>query len=271
MSDISSFKILVPIKRVLDYRVRVKIKPDNTGVDLSNCKMSMNPFDEIAVEEAIQVKDKLSKSSINTEVVLVTIGSDTCQETLRVGLAMGADRAILQDIGNVTELYPLPIAKLLKEVVEQEQPNLVLMGKQSIDGDNNQTGQMLAGLLGWGQGTFISDLDISRLSESHIKVTREVDGGLQNLELKLPAVLTTDLRLNQPRYPSLPNIMKAKSKKLDKHTTDFNNQEIKDLIGSLEAMPEVLEVTKPPVRQAGVMVDSVEELVDKLSKEAKVI
>lgn len=273
----SVFKILVPIKRVLDYRIRVKIKSDNSDVDLSNCKMSINPFDEIAIEEALQVKDKLSKININTEIILVTIDKNIAQETLRTGLAMGADRAILKELECDTTLFPLQIAKILKKVVESEQPDLVIMGKQSIDGDNNQTGQILAGLLSWSQGTYISELNIDNLVEKlnnsnqdnkkdlKINITREIDGGLQKLELNLPTVLTTDLRLNQPRYPSLPNIMKAKSKKLDIEKVDLNS------LDNLDYMPEILEVTKPPARKSGIMVETVEELVDKLQKEAKVI
>ncbi|MBP9721586.1 MAG: electron transfer flavoprotein subunit beta/FixA family protein [Gammaproteobacteria bacterium] len=254
-------KILVPIKRVIDYRVKVRIKPDNSDVDLSNVKMAMNPFDEIALEEAIRLKEK----NIATEVVAVTIGTAESQETLRTALALGADRAILQELEPLksgVKAYPLQIAKILKYVISQEQPQLVIMGKQAIDDDNNQTGQMLAGLLGWPQATFASKIMIE---DSKLLVTREIDGGLQIITLTYPAVVTTDLRLNEPRYASLPNIMKAKSKPLtvnkvaDLPDVNFTN------------LPEVLEVRAPKVREPGVKVASVDELLDKLRTIEKLI
>ena len=241
-------KILVPVKRVLDYNVKPRVKADGSGVDLANVKMSMNPFDEIAVEEAIRLKEK----GVATEVVVVSIGEAKAQETLRNALAMGADRAILVTAeGNVE---PLGVAKLLAKIVADEAPELVILGKQAIDDDSNQTGQMLAALLGWGQGTFASKLDIA---DGHARVTREVDGGLETVALKLPAIVTTDLRLNEPRYASLPNIMKAKSKPLATKTpADYG----------VDVTPRLttLKVVEPPKRQAGAKVPDVDTLVAKL-------
>jgi electron transfer flavoprotein beta subunit len=248
-------KVLVPVKRVLDYNVKVRVKPDQTGVDLSNVKMSMNPFDEIAVEEAVRLKEK----GIATEVVAVSIGIQQAQAEIRTALAMGADRGIL--IVTDADVEPLAVAKLLKAVVAEEQPGLVLMGKQAIDGDNNAVGQMLAALLDWPQATFASKLEIAG---GNATVTREVDGGLQTLEVKLPAVVTTDLRLNEPRYASLPNIMKAKSKPVAiKSPADFG----------VDVSPrlQVLKVAEPPKRQAGKKVESAAELVSKLKTEAGVL
>jgi len=241
-------KLLVAVKRVIDYNVKPRVKADGTGVDLANVKMSMNPFDEIAVEEAIRLKEK----GAATEIVAVSIGPAKAQETLRTALAMGADRAIL--IQTDDEIEPLAVAKLLAKVVEEEQPGLVILGKQAIDDDSNQTGQMLAALLNWPQGTFASKVELT--SES-VNVTREVDGGLETVKLKVPAVVTTDLRLNEPRYASLPNIMKAKSKPLaQKSPADYG----------VDTTPRltVSKVTEPPKRQAGVKVGSVDELIDKL-------
>ncbi|MGM0421893.1 MAG: electron transfer flavoprotein subunit beta/FixA family protein [Pseudomonadota bacterium] len=248
-------KILVAIKRVVDYNVKVRVKGDQSGIDLSNVKMSINPFCEIAVEEAVRLKE----NGAADEVVAVSIGPLQAQETLRTALAMGADRGVLLETDVAVE--PLGVAKLLKNVVEAEKPDLVIMGKQSIDGDNNQTGQMLAALLGWGQGSFASKLD---KTEEGLNVTREVDGGLETVSLKLPAIVTTDLRLNEPRYASLPNIMKAKKKPIDM-------QKAADYDVDLTPRVETLKVTEPPKRTGGVMVDSVEDLVDKLRNEAKVI
>ena len=241
-------KILVPVKRVIDYNVRPRVKADGSGVDLANVKMSMNPFDEIAVEEAIRLKEK----GVATEVVVVSIGPAKAQETLRTALAMGADRAIL--IQTEEEVEPLAVAKILKGVVEEEQPGLVILGKQAIDDDSNQTGQMLAALLGWPQGTFASKVEVAG---SDLNVTREVDGGLETVKLATPAVVTTDLRLNEPRYASLPNIMKAKSKPLaTKSPGDFG----------VDVAPrlETLKVAEPAKRTAGIKVGSVDELVGKL-------
>ena len=241
-------KLLVAVKRVIDYNVKPRVKADGTGVDLANVKMSMNPFDEIAVEEAIRLKEK----GAATEIVAVSIGPTKAQETLRTALAMGADRAVL--IQTDDEVEPLAVAKLLAKVVEEEQPGLVILGKQAIDDDSNQTGQMLAALLNWPQGTFASKVELT--SES-VNVTREVDGGLETVKLKIPAVVTTDLRLNEPRYASLPNIMKAKSKPLaQKSPADYG----------VDTTPRltVSKVTEPPKRQAGVKVSSVDELIDKL-------
>ena len=248
-------KVLVPVKRVIDANVKVRVKADQTGVETANVKMAMNPFCEIAVEEAVRMKEAGTAS----EVVIVSAGAAQAQETIRTGLAMGADRGVL--IQSEAALEPLAVAKLLKAVVEKEGADLVLMGKQAIDGDNNQTGQMLAALLGWPQGTFISKLE---KNDSGIKVTREVDGGLEILDLKMPAVLTVDLRLNEPRYASLPNIMKAKKKPIDKFSPE-------DLGVDVSPRLETLKVVEPPPRKAGVMVDSVAALVDKLRNEAKVI
>jgi electron transfer flavoprotein beta subunit len=241
-------KVLVPVKRVIDYNVRPRVKPDGSGVDLANVKMSMNPFDEIAVEEAIRLKEKGAAS----EIVAVSIGPAKAQETLRTALAMGADRAILVQTDDAVE--PLAVAKILKAIADEEEPGLVLMGKQAIDDDSNQTGQMLAALWGRPQGTFASKIE---MEGERAKVTREVDGGLETVSLALPAVITTDLRLNEPRYASLPNIMKAKSKPLAmKAPADYG----------VETAPrlKVTNVSEPPVRQAGVKVGSVDELVAKL-------
>ena len=241
-------KILVPVKRGIDYNVRPRVKADGSGVDLANVKMSMNPFDEIAVEEAIRLKEK----GAATEIVAVSIGPAKAQETLRTALAMGADRAILVQTDD--EVEPLAVAKILKGVVEEEQPGMVLMGKQAIDDDSNQTGQMLAALLGRPQGTFASKVDVEG---DHVTVTREVDGGLETVKLATPAVVTTDLRLNEPRYASLPNIMKAKSKPLaNKTPADYGVDTAPRL--------KVTHVAEPPVRQAGEKVGSVDELVEKL-------
>jgi electron transfer flavoprotein beta subunit len=248
-------KILVPVKRVIDANVKPRVKPDGSGVDLANVKMAMNPFCEIAVEEAIRMKE----AGIATEIVVVSIGPTQAQETLRTGLAMGADRGILVQVDGIVE--PLAVAKILKGVVEAEKPELVILGKQAIDDDANQTGQMLAALLGWAQGTFASKVEIA---DGKAQVTREVDGGLQALTLKLPAIVTTDLRLNQPRYASLPNIMKAKKKPIDtKSAADYGVDPSPRL--------EVLETKEPPRRQAGVKVSSVADLVDKLRNEAGVL
>jgi len=251
-------KIIVPIKRVIDPYVTIQIKTDQSGVETENVKMSMNPFDEIAVEEAV----RLQESGLASEVIAVSIGESNVQETLRNALAIGADRAVL--IKADTELQPLNIAKVLKTFVEKEQGGLVIMGKQSIDNDNNQTGQMLAGLLNWSQGTFISEQNIS---EDKITVTREIDGGLQTLSLNLPAVLTTDLRLNEPRYIKLPNIMKAKKKPIDEMS--FSDIGIND--SELKPRFEVLSVHEPSERKPGIMVDSVDELIEKLRDETKAI
>ncbi len=241
-------KVLVPVKRVLDYNVKPRVKADGSGVDLANVKMSMNPFDEIAVEEAIRLKDRAGV----TEIVVVSIGEQKSQETLRTALAMGADRAIL--VTSDTKVEPLGVAKILARIVEEEQPQLVILGKQAIDDDNNQTGQMLAGLLGWAQGTFASKVEIEG---DTAKVTREVDGGLETDDLKLPAIVTTDLRLNEPRYASLPNIMKAKSKPMaTKTAADFG----------VDVTPRLttLKVVEPNKRSAGIKVADVDELVMKL-------
>ncbi|MCL1161583.1 MULTISPECIES: electron transfer flavoprotein subunit beta/FixA family protein [Shewanella] len=248
-------KVLVPVKRVVDANVKVRVKADNTGVETANLKMALNPFCEIAVEEAVRLKEAGSAS----EVVVVSIGPKAAQEQLRTALALGADRAI--HIETDEELVPLSIAKLLKAVQDKEQAQLILLGKQSIDGDNNQTGQMLAALAGMPQATFASEV---KLEGETLLVTREVDGGLQTLSMPLPAVVTADLRLNEPRYASLPNIMKAKRKPLE-------TMSIEDLEVTLKQHVQVLEVATPASRQAGVMVASVEELVDKLKNEAKVI
>ncbi|WP_288458378.1 electron transfer flavoprotein subunit beta/FixA family protein [uncultured Sphingomonas sp.] len=241
-------KVLVPVKRVLDYNVKPRVKADGSGVDLANVKMSMNPFDEIAVEEAIRLKEK----GTVTEIVAVSIGEAKAQETLRTALAMGADRAILVTAEDKVE--PLGVAKILAKIVEEEQPSLVILGKQAIDDDNNQTGQMLAGLLGWGQATFASKVE---LTADAAKVTREVDGGLETDSYKLPAIVTTDLRLNEPRYASLPNIMKAKSKPLAQKTAADYGVDVTPRI-------KTLKVTEPAKRQAGIKVADVDELVNKL-------
>ncbi len=248
-------KILVPVKRVVDYNVKIRVKADGTGVDLANVKMSMNPFDEIAVEEALRLREA-GKAS---EVVVVSIGPALAQETLRSGLAMGADRGILVKTEAVVE--PLGVAKLLKAVIGNENPGLVILGKQAIDDDMNATGQMLAALLGWSQGTFASKVD---LAADSVTVTREVDGGSQSVALGLPAIITTDLRLNEPRYASLPNIMKAKKKPLDETTPEALGVDIAPRL-------EVLKTTEPAARKAGVKVGSVAELIDKLKNEAGVL
>jgi electron transfer flavoprotein beta subunit len=248
-------KILVPVKRVVDYNVKIRVKPDGSGVELANVKMSMNPFDEIAVEEAIRLKEK-GKA---TEIVAISIGPQQAAETIRTALAMGADRGILVKTDQTVE--PLAVAKILKVVVEQESPQLIILGKQAIDDDCNQTGQMLAALLGWGQGTFASQVGADGDS---LTVTREIDGGLQTIILKLPAVLTTDLRLNEPRYASLPNIMKAKKKPLREMT-------VEELGIKIEPRLKVLKTVEPPKRQAGLKVTSVEDLVGKLKNEAGVL
>ena len=243
-------KLLVAVKRVLDYNVKPRVKADGTGVDLANVKMSMNPFDEIAVEEAIRLKEK----GVATEVVVVSIGEAKAQETLRTALAMGADRAILIQAEGTVE--PLGVAKLLAKVAEEEQPGMIILGKQAIDDDSNQTGQMLAALLGYAQGTFASKVEVAG---DRVKVTREVDGGLETVDLKLPAIVTTDLRLNEPRYASLPNIMKAKSKPLaNKTPADYG----------VDVSPRLttLTVTEPPKRQAGIKVQDVDALVAKLKE-----
>jgi len=248
-------KVLVGVKRVVDANVKVRVKGDGTGVETANVKMSMNPFDEIGVEEAIRLKER----GVASEVVAVSAGAAACQETLRTALAMGADRGVL--IETEAELQPLAVAKLLKAVVEREGPRLVILGKQAIDDDSNQTGQMLAALLGWPQGTFASKL---ALDGERLAVTREVDGGLETVALALPAVVTTDLRLNEPRYASLPNIMKAKKKPLETLTPAQLGVDVAPRLTTLR-------VVEPPPRQAGVRVSSVAELVDKLRNEAKVI
>ncbi|WOC16335.1 electron transfer flavoprotein subunit beta/FixA family protein [Pseudochrobactrum sp. MP213Fo] len=248
-------KVLVAVKRVVDYNVKIRVKSDGSGVELTNVKMSMNPFDEIAVEEALKLKEAGKVS----EVVVVSIGPAQAQETLRTALAMGADRAIL--VKNDDAVEPLAVAKILKGVVDAEQPQLVILGKQAIDDDANQTGQMVSALLGWAQATFASKVE---LSETSAHVTREVDGGLQTIEVKLPAIITTDLRLNQPRYASLPNIMKAKKKPLDEKTpADFGVDTAPRL--------KVLKTEEPSGRKAGVKVASVAELVEKLKNEAGVL
>jgi electron transfer flavoprotein beta subunit len=248
-------KVLVPVKRVIDYNVKARVKPDQTGVDLANVKMSMNPFDEIAVEEAVRLKEK----GVATEVVSISVGPIQAQETLRTSLAMGADRAIL--VHTDQDLEPLAVAKVLQAIIAEEKPDLVILGKQSIDGDNGATGQMLAAILGWAQATFASSIEVSG---AKAKVTREVDGGLQTLEVDLPAIVTADLRLNEPRYASLPNIMKAKKKPLD----------VKELASlGVDTAPrlKVLKVTEPPKRGGGIKVESAADLVMKLKNEAGVL
>jgi electron transfer flavoprotein beta subunit len=248
-------KVLVAVKRVVDYNVKVRVKSDQSGVDLANVKMSMNPFDEIAVEEAVRLKE----AGVASEIIAVSIGVAQAQETIRTALAMGADRGIL--VQSDSELQPLAVAKLLKALVEKEQPRLVILGKQAIDDDCNQTGQMLAALLGWPQGTFASKVTPS---QEEIEVTREVDAGLETVALRLPAVVTTDLRLNEPRYASLPNIMKAKKKPIDQTTPEALGIDVTPRL-------KTLRVEEPPKRQAGIKVASVAELVAKLRNEAKVI
>ena len=248
-------KVLVPIKRVVDYNVKIRVKSDQSGVDLDNVKMSMNPFDEIAVEEAI----RLQEAGTVDEIVALSIGPQQAQETIRTALAMGADRGIL--IKTEELVNPLNVAKIIQKVVEEENPSLIILGKQAIDDDSNQTGQMLAALLGWSQGTFASEI---KIAEGNINVTREIDGGLQTIRIKLPAVITTDLRLNEPRYASLPNIMKAKKKVIDV-------KEPKDYDVSLNTQIEILKVSEPGKRESGVIVETVEELVDKLKNEVGVL
>jgi electron transfer flavoprotein beta subunit len=250
-------KILVPVKRVVDYNVKIRVRPDGSGIDLANVKMSMNPFDEIAVEEAVRIKEAGGAS----EIVAVSIGPAKAQETIRTALAIGADRGILIETPVDAIVEPLAVAKLLKSVVDAEKPDLVILGKQAIDDDCNQTGQMLAGLLGWPQGTFASKVV---LDEGSVSVTREVDGGLETLKLKMPAVVTTDLRLNEPRYPSLPNIMKAKKMPLETKKPDDFGVDIAPRL-------KVQSITEPATRKAGVRVDSVAELVEKLKTEAGVL
>lgn len=248
-------KVLVPVKRVVDYNVRISVKADGSGVELANVKMSMNPFDEIAVEEAVRLKEK----GVATELVAVSCGLGTCQETLRTALALGTDRAVLVETD--ATLQPLAVAKLLKAVADKEAPQLVILGKQAIDDDANQTGQMLAALLGWPQATFASQVVVDG---GKVRVTREIDGGLETLELSLPAVVTTDLRLNEPRFVKLPDIMKAKKKPLEV---------VKPADLGVDVSPRltVLKVTDPPTRSAGIIVSDVAQLVDKLKNEAKVI
>jgi electron transfer flavoprotein beta subunit len=248
-------KVLVPVKRVIDYNVKIRVKADQSGVETANVKMSMNPFDEIGVEEAVRLKE----AGKATEVIAVSIGPAQCQETIRTALAMGADRGIHVEADQ--EVQPLAVAKLLKAVVAKEGPGLVILGKQAIDDDSNQTGQMLSALLGWPQGTFASKLEFK---DDKLQVTREVDGGLETVLLKLPAVVTTDLRLNEPRYASLPNIMKAKKKPIDKATPA-------DLGVDVAPRLATLKVEEPAKRQGGVKVKDVAELVQKLKSEAKVI
>jgi electron transfer flavoprotein beta subunit len=248
-------KVLVPVKRVVDYNVKIRVKTDGSGVELANVKMSMNPFDEIAVEEAIRLRE----AGKVTEIIAVSVGPQQAQETIRTALAMGADRGILIKTDEIVE--PLTVAKLLKGVVEAEGPELVILGKQAIDDDANQTGQMLSALLGWSQGTFASKLEIDG---GTARITREIDGGLQVLDLKMPTIVTTDLRLNQPRYASLPNIMKAKKKPLDEKSPADYGVEVKPRL-------KVLKTEEPGGRKAGVKVKTVAELVDKLKNEAGVL
>jgi electron transfer flavoprotein beta subunit len=248
-------KVLVAVKRVIDYNVKIRVKADKTGVETANVKMSMNPFDEIAVEEAIRMKE----AGKATEVVAFSAGPTQCQETIRTALAMGADRGV--HVVTDAELQPLAVAKLLKAVADKEQPGLIIVGKQAIDDDSNQTGQMVAALLGWSQGTFANKLDIA---DGSITVKREIDGGLENVKLKLPAVITTDLRLNEPRYASLPNIMKAKKKPIDQHKPE-------DLSVDIAPRLKTLKVEEPAARKAGIKVKTVQELVEKLRNEAGVI
>ena len=248
-------KVLVPVKRVIDYNVKVRVKADQTGVELANVKMSMNPFDEISVEQAIRLKE----AGVAEEIIAVSIGVQQCQETIRTALAMGADRGI--HVLHDGDVEPLAVAKMLKELAEKEGPSLIIVGKQAIDDDSNQTGQMLAALLGWGQATFLSDIQIEG---EQLKATREVDGGLETISVKLPSVITTDLRLNEPRYASLPNIMKAKKKPIDQISPA-------DLGVDPSIRLEILKVAEPPQRESGVKVEDVADLVDKLRNTAKVI
>ena len=248
-------KVLVPVKRVIDYNVKVRVKADQTGVELANVKMSMNPFDEISVEQAIRLKE----AGVAEEIIAVSIGVQQCQETIRTALAMGADRGI--HVLHDGDVEPLAVAKMLKELAEKEGPSLIIVGKQAIDDDSNQTGQMLAALLGWGQATFVSDIQIEG---EQLKATREVDGGLETISVKLPSVITTDLRLNEPRYASLPNIMKAKKKPIEEIAAS-------DLGVDVSPRLEQIKVEEPPKRKAGIKVANVAELVQKLKNEAKVI
>ena len=248
-------KILVPVKRVVDYNVKVRVKSDQSGVETANVKMSMNPFDEIAVEEAI----RLQEAGTAEEIVVVSIGVSQCQETIRTALAMGTDRGILVETDQ--EVQPLAVAKILKHLVEKESPQLVICGKQAIDDDNNQTGQMLAAMLGWSQGTFASKLEFA---DDRLELTREIDGGLETVSLSLPCVVTTDLRLNEPRFVKLPNIMKAKKKPLEVIPMDSLGLDTASRV-------KILKVEDPPQRAAGIKVESVDELVEKLKNEAKVI
>ena len=248
-------KILVPVKRVVDYNVKVRVKKDETDVELDNVKMSMNPFDEIAVEEALRLKEK----GVASEIIAVSIGSPEVQETIRNALAMGADSGIF--VNCTSKLEPLSVAKILTSICNKITPDLVIMGKQAIDDDMNATGQMLSAMLNWGQATFASKLEIQ---DKKIKVGREIDGGIENIEVNLPAIVTTDLRLNEPRYASLPNIMKAKRKPIDEMKVD-------DLNIDIEPRLEILKVEEPKSREAGIMVKSVDEMIEKLKNEAKVI
>ena len=248
-------KIMVAVKRVIDYNVKIRVKNDETGVETANVKMSMNPFDEIAIEEGV----RLAEAGTAEELVAVSMGGDGTQETIRTALAMGADRGI--HVASDEALEPLAVAKLLKALADKESPDLIILGKQAIDDDSNQTGQMLAALLGWSQGTFASKLEFDG---GHVSVTREIDGGLETLRLAMPAVITTDLRLNTPRYASLPNIMKAKEKTIDQMSPE-------DLGVDVTPRLTTLKVVEPAKREAGVMVETVEELLDKLKNEAKVI
>ena len=248
-------KILVAVKRVVDFNVKVRVKSDGTGVETSNVKMSMNPFDEIAVEEGVRLRE----AGAADELVVVSMGPQACQETIRTALAMGADRGIHVEAD--AGLEPLAVAKLLAAIADKESPDLIITGKQSIDGDNNQTGQMLAALLGWAQGTFASNIEFT---DGTVQVTREIDGGLETLSLGLPAVMTTDLRLNEPRYASLPNIMKAKKKPIDKMTPESLGVDVTPRL-------ETIKVEEPQGRETGTIVESAAELVDKLKNEAKVI
>jgi electron transfer flavoprotein beta subunit len=248
-------KIVVPVKRVVDYNVKIRVKSDGSGVELANVKMSMNPFDEIAIEEALRIKE----AGKATEVIAVSIGPQQAQETIRTALAMGADRGILVKVDSIVE--PLAVAKILKGVIDAEQPGLVIVGKQAIDDDANQTGQMLSALLGWSQATFASKVEVNG---DVAKITREVDGGLQTIECRMPVIVTTDLRLNEPRYASLPNIMKAKKKPLDEKSAADYGVDVSPRL-------KVLKTVEPPARKAGVKVKSVGELVDKLKNEAGVL
>ncbi|MEM7461153.1 MAG: electron transfer flavoprotein subunit beta/FixA family protein [Pseudomonadota bacterium] len=248
-------KILVPVKRVVDYNVKIRVKSDGSGVELTNVKMSMNPFDEISVEEALRLRE----AGKAEEIIVVSIGPQQSQETIRTALAMGADRGILVKTDVQTE--PLAVAKILRAIVDEEKPELVILGKQAIDDDANQTGQMLSALLGWSQAAFASKLEIDG---DKATITREVDGGLQTMEAKMPLIVTTDLRLNEPRYASLPNIMKSKKKPLDEKSPDDYGVDVTPRL-------KVLSTVEPPARQAGVKVESVEELVDKLKNEAGVL